>query len=343
MEKNYLTVTLEKLVGIPSPSGFTEKVMEFVHKELQQYGYKPWTTRKGSCVVSLGGEGSPLVFNAHVDTLGAMVKSLKSNGRIEFTCIGGYTMFSVEGENCLIHTKSGEVFTGTIQTTSPSVHVFEDAGRKERKLQNMEIRVDEIVKSKEDLKKLGIEAGDFISVDPRFVTTSTGFVKCRHLDDKAGVAILLDLARRVREEKLGVSRKIYLFFSAYEEVGHGASAGIPEEAEEIISIDMGAVGDTLESSEYSVSICAKDSNGPYDSRVVRALVETARTNSVDYTVDIYPFYGSDTGASLRAGYDVRFGLLGPGVEASHAYERTHIRALKSTSDLLSHYVAPKNK
>lgn len=339
MENNYLTETLEKLVGIPSPSGFTEKAIRFVSEELQRYGYRPWITRKGACVVSLGGEGSPLVLNAHVDTLGAMVKSLKNNGRLEFTCIGRYTMFSVEGENCLIHTKTGRVLTGTIQSTSPSVHVFEDAGRKERKLQNMEIRVDEIVKSKEDLKKLGIEAGDFISIDPRFAITATGFIKCRHLDDKAGVAVMLDLARRVKEEKLDIKRRVYLFFSAYEEVGHGASAGIPEEAEEIISIDMGAVGDTLESSEYAVSICAKDSNGPYDSRVVRALVETARANSVDYTVDIYPFYGSDTGVSLRAGYDVRFGLLGPGVEASHAYERTHIRALRNSSDLISHYVS----
>ncbi len=339
VKNSYLTKILEELVQIPSPSGFTSDVTSFIVAELQHWGYKPWQSRKGSCVVSLGGDGSPLVLNAHVDTLGAMVKSLKVTGRVEFTCIGRFTMFSVEGENCRVHTQTGETFTGTIQSTSPSVHVFDDAATKERSLKNMEIRLDEVVKSKEDLQSLGVEPGNFVSIDPRFMLTPSGFVKSRHLDDKAGVAVLLDLARRLREENLALERKVYLFFSIYEEVGHGASSGIPEDAEEVISVDMGAVGDTLETSEYVVSICAKDSGGPYDARVVRALADTAKKHSIDYSVDIYPFYGSDAGASLRAGYDVRFGLIGPGVEASHAYERTHVYALSNTSDLLVHYAS----
>ncbi|AKI97788.1 M42 family metallopeptidase [Kosmotoga pacifica] len=337
-KEEYVVKKLVDLVRIPSPSGFTEKVIKYISDELSRLGYEPQFTNKGACYVCIGGKGDPVTLAAHVDTLGAMVKSLKGNGRLEITPIGGYMMNSIEGENCEIHTKAGKIYTGTIQTIAPSVHVFENARKLERKASNMEVRLDEIVKSREDLEKLGIETGDFISFDPRVVVTESGFVKSRHLDDKASVAILLAVAKDVSEGKLKLARKTYLFFSNYEEVGHGASSGIPKDSIEVISVDMGAVGDTLGTDEYVVSICAKDSGGPYDSRLVRKLVEKAKEADVDYSVDIYPFYGSDVEASLIAGYDVVFGLIGPGVEASHGYERTHYKALENTIKLIEAYL-----
>jgi len=334
----YIVKELVDLVNIPSPSGFTDSIIVYLDSELKRLGFSPRRTRKGALVVEIGGRGNPIVLAAHVDTLGAMVKSLKPNGRLEITNVGGFTMNSIENENCIIHSKTGKTFSGTIQSISPSVHVFENARSLERKIANMEIRVDEELKNAEDLQKLGIEAGDFVSFDPRANVTKNGFVKSRHLDDKASVAVLLDFARRVSEGKVTCSRKTYLFFSNYEEVGHGASAAMPDDSEEIISVDMGAVGDTLGTDEYVVSICAKDSGGPYDSTVVRSLIETAKRVGADYSVDIYPFYGSDVEASLRAGYDVRFGLIGPGVEASHGYERTHYKALENTLKLIEGYI-----
>jgi len=336
--EQFLVKKLVDLAKIPSPSGFTDTIITYLDSELRGMGLIPHRTRKGALVVEIGGQERPIVLAAHVDTLGAMVKSLKPNGRLEMTNIGGFTMNSIENENCIVHTKSGKSFTGTIQSISPSVHVFENARTLERKISNMEIRVDEEAKDAEALQRLGIEAGDFVSFDPRVTVTDNGFVKSRHLDDKASVAVLLDLARRASSGEVTFGRKTYLFFSNYEEVGHGASAAMPEDCEEIISVDMGAIGDTLKTDEFVVSICAKDSGGPYDNSVVRNLIETAKKVSVDYAVDIYPFYGSDVEASLRAGYDVRFGLVGPGVESSHGYERTHYRALENTLKLLMGYI-----
>jgi putative aminopeptidase FrvX len=336
--EDYTIRKILELVNIPSPSGFTEKIIEFVANQLREMGFEPRKTRKGALVVELGGSGNPLVLAVHVDTLGAMVKSLKSNGRLEITNVGGFTMNSIENENCTIHTKSGKNYTGTIQSLAPSVHVFDNARTLERKMSNMEIRVDEEVSCRSYLEKLGIEAGDFISFDPRAVVTDSGFIKTRHLDDKASAAILMSLARKVSTGELECGRKVYLFFSNYEEVGHGASAAMPEDSEEIISVDMGAVGDTLNTDEYVVSICAKDSGGPYDGETVKKLIDAAKRAGADYRVDIYPFYGSDVEASLRAGYDVRFGLLGPGVEASHGYERTHYKAIDNTLKLLQEYI-----
>ena len=336
--KEYVVKELVKLVNIPSPSGFTSMAVGRLKEELEELGYRPWLTKKGACVVEIGGEGSPIVLTGHLDTLGAMVRSLKSNGRIEITPIGGFMMNSVEGENCIVHTKTGKNYTGTIQTIAPSVHVFENARKLDRTVKNMEIRLDEIVNNREDLTALEIEAGDFVSFDVRCTVTPNGFIKSRHLDDKASVAIMLDIARRVANKEFELKRKVYMFFSTYEEVGHGASSGIPEEVEEILSVDMGSVGDTLTTDEYVVSICAKDSTGPYNAEVVKALIEAAKLAGADYRVDIYPFYGSDADASMRAGYDAKHGLIGPGVEASHGYERTHYKGLENTVKLIREYL-----
>jgi len=341
---DYNSYAVEKIVElcrIPSPSGFTAKVQHWLINELQGMGFQPVVTNKGSVLATLGGKGEHLVLAAHVDTLGAMVRAIKPNGRIRFTKIGGYPENNIENENVIVHTREGKEYTGTVYMNGPAAHVYSDTGSSKRDDSTMEIVLDEIVKSKADTQALGISAGDFISLDARTVLTSGGFIKSRHLDDKASAGIQLALAKMVADKKLSLKRNVTILFTTYEEVGHGGAAGIPQDTVEMISVDMGAVGDDLETDEYKVSICAKDSGGPYNYEVTSELIRIAKELKLQYAVDIYPFYGSDVEGTLRAGYDIRHGLIGPGVFASHGYERTHKQAVENTLALLKGYVGKK--
>ena len=328
----------EALCRIPSPSGFTIKATEFLIDELLKMGFAPQYSRKKSVIADLGGDGDAVVLAAHVDTLGAMVRAIKSNGRLRFTKIGGYPGNNVEAENCIIHTRDGKEYSGTIQMNEPAAHVNAELSKDKRDDKTLEVVIDEKVSNADDVKKLGISAGDFISLDPRTVITQSGFIKSRHLDDKASAGILLAFAQLVADQEIELSRKVYLLFTTYEEVGHGGSSGIPADAAEMISVDMGAVGDDLETNEYKVSICAKDSGGPYDYDVTTRLIQLAKDNKLQFAVDIYPFYGSDVEATLHAGYDIKHALIGPGVAASHGYERTHREGLENTLKLLTLYL-----
>jgi len=257
---------------------------------------------------------------------------------LRLTKIGGYPENNIEAENCIIHTRSDKKYSATIQLENPSVHVNKELGKTERTDKNVEVVIDEKVNNKKDVQKLEISVGDFISFDPRTIITKSGFIKSRHLDDKASAGLLLSLAALVADGELKLNRKVYLLFTTYEEVGHGGSSGLPDDIEEMISVDMGAVGDDLETDEHKVSICAKDSGGPYDYDVTTKLVELAKRNKLNYAVDIYPHYGSDVGATLRAGYDIKHALIGPGVSASHGYERTHQEGIENTLKLLVAYL-----
>lgn len=340
---DYAVTQVKNLCRIPSPSGFTQKATDYLMKELAELGFKPEYSRKKSVIVEIGGEGEAVVLAAHVDTLGAMVRAIKSNGRLRLTKIGGYPGNNVESENCIIHTRGcnggdGKEFTGTIQMNNPAVHVNRDLGKASREDDNMEVVIDEKVSNADEVKKLGISVGDFISLDPRTVVTPSGFIKSRHLDDKASAGILLGFAKAVADKKIVLDRKVYLLFTTYEEVGHGGSSGIPADTTEMISVDMGAVGDDLKTDEHKVSICAKDSGGPYDYDVTTKLIQLAKKHKLQHAVDIYPFYGSDVEVTLRAGFDIRHGLIGPGVAASHGYERTHKEGLENTFELLKLYL-----
>jgi len=335
---DYAIEQIVKLCKTPSPTGFTKKVSALVEKELTKLGFQPQISRKGSVLATLGGEGNPLVLAAHLDTLGAMVRSIKPSGRLRFTKLGGYPENNIENENVIIHTRDGKEYTGTVYINGPSVHVYKDTGQSKRDDENVAIVLVEIVKSKKDTLALGISAGDFISLDPRTIYTPSGFIKSRHLDDKASAGILLALAKQSSEGKLELSRQVSILFTTYEEVGHGASSGFPADTVEMISVDMGAVGDDLCTDEYCVSICAKDSGGPYDWDVTDAMIRLAKELKLQYCVDIYPFYGSDVEGALRAGYDIKHGLIGPGVFASHGYERTHKQAIENTLKLLQAYL-----
>lgn len=332
---NFIKEQLYTLTSIPSPSSFTTKVIDYLLSELSSLGYSPERSNKGNVFVTLGGSGSPLVLAAHVDTLGAMVRSIKENGRLRPTTIGGHQWSTADGENCTIHTRDGRVYTGVVLNKEPSSHVADQ--KTELIEENMEILLDENVASDQDTLALGIQTGDIIAMDPRTVVTESGYIKSRFLDDKLSAAILLGLARAVREDAWKLNRKVSLLFTVYEEVGHGGSV-VPDDTKEMISVDMGCVGSDLGCTERMVSICAKDSGGPYNYDLITALSNLAKEKKLDYAIDVYPHYGSDVETTLRAGYDIRHGLIGPGVYASHNYERSHMDGVHNTFELLKAYI-----
>lgn len=335
---DYIMETTQKLLAVPSPSGFTHLAADFVKKELEAFGYAPQLTRKGAVLVQLCPGEEAVLLAAHVDTLGAMVSEIQSNGRLKLTRIGGLNPNNTEAENCRIYTRDGRTYDATFQLANASIHVNSAYDETKRSYDSMEAVLDELVKTKEDVEKLGIMSGDFVCFDPRTRLTASGFIKSRFLDDKFSTAILLGYAKYLKKENITPKRAVYLMITSYEEVGHGGCAGVPAEVTEMISVDMGCVGDGLGCDETMVSICAKDSVGPYDYRVVSDLVHAAKEAKVDFAVDVYPHYGSDADAALKAGCDVRHGLIGPGVYASHGYERSHRKGAENTFRLLQAYL-----
>ena len=341
MDKKYVDYAVEKtldLLKIDSPSGFTVKAVEFVAEQFKKLGYTSVITQKGGVLVDLGGYDNALLLEAHTDTLGAMVKEIKCSGRLVLTPLGGMNANNGEAENVRIYTRSGKIYEGTLQLVDASVHVNGDYSKTERSFDTTEVVVDEDVKTAADARKLGIEVGDIVCFDPRSHVTSSGYIKSRFLDDKLSVGILLGFAKYLSDNKITPPRHTYIHVTVYEEVGHGGSASVPQGVTEAISVDMGCVGKGVTCTEKQVSICAKDSGGPYNYEVVGKLIEAAKKENADYAVDVYPHYGSDVEATLRAGYDVRHGLIGAGVYASHGYERSHVDGVKNVLLVLKGYL-----
>jgi putative aminopeptidase FrvX len=331
---------LKELVSIPSPSGNTTEIITYVENFLKEYNVETTRNRKGGLIATLPGknEEKHRMLTAHVDTLGAMVKEIKSSGRLKLDLIGGFRYNSIEGEYCEMETSSGKKFTGTILMHQTSVHVYKDADKAARNQDNMEVRLDEVVQNAEDVKALGIEVGDFVSFDPRVQITPSGFIKSRHLDDKASVAILLQLIKHIQLENIVLPYKTHFLISNNEEIGYGGNSNITPETVEYLAVDMGAIGDGQSTDEYTVSICVKDSSGPYHYGLRKKLTQMAIDNGIDYKLDIYPYYGSDASAAIRSGHDIIHGLIGPGIDSSHAFERTHKNSIENTAKLLYHYI-----
>ncbi len=330
---------LMELLSINSPTGYTHHAMSFLERRIEQLGYTVTHNAKGNLIVNVEGKRKDITrgLSAHVDTLGLMVRSINSDGTLKLTKLGGPLTPTLDGEYCDIITRSGVVYTGTILSTSPSIHVFEDASTKKRDIDQLVVKIDERVSTKEDVLKLGINNGDIVAYDPKVVYTDSGFIKSRFLDDKASVALLYSVLMTLKQQELVPATNLCFIFSSYEEVGHGA-ANIPEEISELLAVDMGCIGLDLACTEYDVSICAKDSSGPYDYEMTSRLINLAKENQLGYAVDIYPMYGSDASAALRGGADIKAALIGPGVASSHGMERTHQDALKNTFDLIMAYV-----
>ena len=330
----------DALLAIDSPSGYTGAAAKWVQEAFQTLGFIATITTKGGVLVDLGGTDSEngLMLAAHADTLGAMVCQIKGNGRLKLTPLGGMNANNAEAENVRIHTRDGRTYDGTAQLSDASVHVNGDYSSAKRSFDTLEVVLDEDVTSADDVKKLGIQVGDIVCFDPRTRRTPSGYLKSRFLDDKLSVGILLGFAKFVSDNQLPLPRRTWIHVTVYEEVGHGGSGSVPAGVTEAISVDMGCVGNGLDCTERKVSICAKDSGGPYTYEVVGALIDAAKAAGADYAVDVYPFYGSDVEATLRAGADIRHGLIGPGVYASHGYERSHMDGIYNTLKLLRSYL-----
>lgn len=328
------------LLAVDSPSGYTAKAAEWVKDAFQALGYPAKLTEKGGVLADLGGadDRDALLLEAHTDTLGGMVAEIKGSGRLRLTPLGGMNPNNGEAENVRIYTRDGRVYEGTLQLCNASIHVNGEYSSIKRSWDTVEVVPDEDVSSAADTRKLGIEVGDIVCFDPRTRRTASGYLKSRFLDDKLSVGILLGFARYLKEHHLTPSRRVYVHVTVYEEVGHGGSASVPDGVTEAISVDMGCVGAGLQCTERQVSICAKDSGGPYSYEVIGKLIAAAKATGADYAVDVYPFYGSDVEATLRGGADLRHGLIGAGVYASHGYERSHIDGVLNTLKVLGGYL-----
>ena len=338
---NYIVEQTKNILAIDSPTGFTANAANYVMAEYEKLGLKPQLTKKGGVVVCVN-EGlqkdNGVLLEAHIDTLGAMVRDINGSGGLMLTPLGGLNANNVEAENCRVYTRDGKVYTGAFQMQNASVHVNGNYSTTSRSYDVMEVLLDEEISSKDDVLALGILPGDIVCFDPRTVVTESGYIKSRFLDDKLSVGILLGYAKYLQENNIVTERPIYHHITVFEEVGHGGSASVPERVTEIISVDMGCVGTGLGCKETQVSICAKDSGGPYHYDVVTGLVNAAKAANIDFAVDVYPYYGSDVEATLRAGYDCRHGLIGAGVYASHGYERSHVKGVENTLGLLKSYL-----
>jgi len=339
---DYILQILTDIMAIDSPSGYTQEVIAYCEHEAHCLGYQTSYTNKGNLEIYVTGQDDYTIgFCGHVDTLGLMVRSIKDDGSLAFTNIGGPIIPTLDGEYCRILTRDGSQYTGTILSNSPASHVFKDAKTLERSCDTMHVRIDEKVKNKEDVKKLGIQNGDYITIDTKTTITESGFIKSRFLDDKISVAILFGVLKNLSQQNIKPQHNLIFIISTYEEVGHGSSY-VQQNISELIAVDMGCIGMDLSCSEYDVSICAKDSSGPYDYKMTSKLIQLAKDSHLQYAVDIYPFYSSDVSAALRGGQNIKGALIGPGVAASHGMERTHIEAVKNTYQLILAYIFDKN-
>ena len=343
INQNYADFAWEQTAGllaIDSPSGYTKNAALWVKNAFESLGFEAKITVKGGVIIDLGGkdENDGLLLEAHADTLGAMVAQVKGDGRLKLTALGGMRPENAEAENVKVYTRSGKIYDGTCQLCNASIHVNGSYGDTKRSWDTVEIVLDEDVSSAKDTRDLGIEVGDIVCFDPRTRRTASGYLKSRFLDDKLSVGILLGFAKYLADHKIVPQRRGWAHVTVYEEVGHGGSASVPVGVTEAISVDMGCVGAGLQCTERQVSICAKDSGGPYSYEVVGKLIEAAKATEADYAVDVYPFYGSDVEATLRSGVDIRHGLIGAGVYASHGYERSHIDGVMNTLKVICGYL-----
>lgn len=341
IDRNFLQSFLVGLLNTPSPTGYAAPAIDYTERALTTF---PELTlhrnRKGALVAIWLGDktDAPRALTAHADTLGAMVRKIKPNGRLLMTKIGGFAWNTVEGEGCWVLASHGDLVRGSILVETASVHVHGNkVNETKREDENMEVRLDARVSSQEETEALGIRVGDFIAFDPR-VEVTNGFVRSRHLDDKACVACIVAAIKTMHDASLKPSQTTYFHISNYEEVGHGAATGIPKEVFELLSVDMAAVGENQASDEFHAGLCLKDSGGPYHHELSQKLRRLADDNDIPYKLDIYPYYGSDGEAFWRAGGDVAVALIGPGVDASHNYERTHMDALVATTQWVVAYL-----
>ncbi len=338
-EKNFLLSKLEKLLKTDSPSGYTKNAIEVLKNEVDKLGYSLEQLNSGTGIVSIKGksEEKTIAFISHVDTLGLMVRSITSTGHLKVTRIGSPVFPSLDSELCTIYTRDNKKYSGTIFSVTPSSHVYDNANTNARNEETLEVILDEIVTCKQDVLDLGINNGDIIAIDPKTVITNNDFIKSRFLDDKLSVIALIGALKYIKENNIIPKYNVKFIFSVFEEVGHGASY-IPDDVTELIGVDMACVGKDLNCTEMDVAICPKDTSGPYNYEITTELIKLAKENDLKFAIDIYPYYNSDCSIAQRSKNDIRTALIGPGVFASHGYERSHYSALENTIKLILLYL-----
>lgn len=335
MDLNYNI--LKGIIEVDSPTGYCKNAINYIEQLLCDLGYKPYKNMKGNLIVSIKGKKDyNITLSAHTDTLGLMVRSINGDGTLAFTTLGSPLTNTYNGEYCKIYTRNNKVYTGTVLSKSPAAHVFPNSGSGELNDKTMCIRLDEVTYSKNDTLKLGINNGDIIAIDPKFTITESGYIKTRFLDDKASCFLLVEVLRYIKENNITLENNTNFVFTTYEEVGHGCSSVV--KTDEMLSVDMGCIGLDLSCTEECVSICCKDSSGPYDYDMITKLVNLANEKNIKYAVDVYPYYSSDASAALRAGNDIKAALIGSGIAASHGMERTHKNGLLNTFNLILAYL-----
>ena len=334
----YFKEIASEIFNTHSPSGYSVEIDKVLVKRLTDLGYTPSLTNKGNVVIKVSGESNKklVATSAHVDTLGLMVRSINGDGTLNVTRIGGPIIATLDSEYCKILTRENKTYTGTIVCNSASTHVYADAN-KQRQEENILVRIDEKINNAKDVKELGIQNGDYVFIEPKFTITESGFIKSRFIDDKASVCLIITILKYFKDNNIKPKYDTMVYFVNHEEVGHGA-ATVDENIDEFVTVDMGCVGKDLAGNEYSVSIAAKDSGGPYDYELTTRLINLAKDNNINFVVDIFPYYGSDVGAAYCSGRDVKGALIGQGVHASHGMERTHLDGIINTMKLLYLYL-----
>jgi len=330
----------EKYINMPSPIGFTIKAIEEIKSDFEKMGLETFITKKGALIGTLKGEDDSraIALSTHIDTLGAMVKAIRNDGRLKMAKLGGGSFNAIEGENCTIFTRDGKTFRGSIVPDMASAHIYGAASSEEKRTEdNMAVRLDECVNSQGDVLQLGIQVGDIIAMDPRPEFTDSGFIKSRYLDNKAAVAIALTLIDKINSNNIVPKNTLHFVISNYEECGHGVSY-LPENTHVLLSLDIAPVGKDQSSSEFKTTIAAKDNKTPYDYNLITELANIAKNNNIDYVIDVFNFYSSDSSQYIQNSRDLVFGLVGFGTDSTHHYERTHIKSIEETTKLLYLYL-----
>ena len=340
LDEAYFLAELKALLDIDSTTGQFRTIQNHLIVELEQMGYSCQVCRKGGVIVTAGQGGDPIAVTAHLDDIGLMVRAVNADGTLQVCPVGGLYPFYCMGMNVRLYTRDDRCFTGTVCRRPASVHVTEDELRKTAPdyRTNVCVVLDVPVRSAADVRQLGIETGDIIALEPRF-TLAGDYIKSHFLDDKACAALLLAWLRQLRREGAAPTRKVYVYFAMYEEIGHGTT-WLPEDVCDILALDIAPTGPDQTSDEQKVSVFAKDTRFPYHWEMTNELVETAKQADLAYAVDIFtPHYATDADASVLAGHDVRHAAIGPGTANSHGYERMHMNGLRATYELLARYLS----
>ena len=338
-DTSFLIEAMRRFIHTPSPVGYYVEMKPVIEEYAAMFGHKVTYDNRNTAYITVEGEdvSKTVCVSAHADTLGFMVRGINPDGTLRIRALGGVQFISSEGENVTIHTRSGKTFTGMLVCSHHSSHAFDDVKTMERNENTEFVLLDEPVKSASDVRALGIRHGDYISIDPRFTLTSSGYIKSRFIDNKAAMACSFYALKYLSEQRLKPKYNTVFAFPFYEEIGIGG-VFVPEEISEYVAVDIAILGPDADGSERSVTVCAKDASMPYDYELTNRLISLAEREGCDYAVDLFYRYGSDASQAMRSANDIRAAAFGMGVYSSHGVERTHIEGIENTARLLLAYV-----